>query len=316
MSYKPLNYNEINIAAGHYSPSNIKVYNNKAFRFWERALFQRCQSVLLANDFPEEWSGNVKDFFYYCVLNWGYVSVFNDDKYGLSFQPATLSGFDFYYQPTKAIVSNPMLTKEFVIGKDCEILKLTPDYEGIHDIVEYYAEKLSEMDSAINMAIVNSKFAYFLGARNKGMAEALKKIYDKMQKGEPLIVYDQRILNDTTDKTDPFHFIERTNLKSSYIVDDLLRDFQTIINMFDAEIGIKTVPYQKAERMVTAEAESKTDDSLARVRVWVETLNSSAEVVNKHFGTNISFSLRMPEEIDGGDEDVNGEDNADRSLQL
>lgn len=311
MSYTPLQYSAINLSAGHYTPSQFKTFNNKVFQFWERALFQRCQSVLIANDFPEEWSGNVKDFFYYCILNWGYVAVFDDAKYGLSFQPVSLSGIDFYYQPTKAIVANPKLKKTFTIGEDCEILKLTPDYTGIHDIVEYYAEKLANMDSAINMAIVNSKFAYFLGARNRGMAEALKKIYDKMQRGEPLIVYDQKVLNDTTDKDVPYQFFERPSLKTSYIVDDLLRDFQTIINMFDSEIGIKTVPYQKAERMVTSEADSKAEDSLARLRVWVETLNSTAEVVNRHFGTNISFSMRLPEEdpeeTDGGDEsNVNG----------
>ena len=46
MSYIPLNYEQINIAAGTYTPSTIKAYNNEAFRFWERALFQRATSVI------------------------------------------------------------------------------------------------------------------------------------------------------------------------------------------------------------------------------------------------------------------------------
>lgn len=311
MSYKPLNYDKINLAAGHYNPSPLKVYNNQAFRFWERALFQRCQSVITDTGLPDEWEGNVRDFFYFCLLNWGYVAVFNTDEFGIAFQPVSLSGYDFYYQPTTAIVANPKFAKNLTIGEDCEILKLTPDFEGIHDIVEYYAEKLAEMDSAINMAIVNSKFAYFLGARNRGMAEALKKAFDKMQKGEPLVIYDQKILNDTTDKDVPYQYFERQNLSGSYIVGDLLRDFQTILNSFDAEIGIPTVPYQKAERMITAEAESKQEDSRARVRVWIETLNRTAETVNAHFGLQLRFSLK---EEEGAPEIGDSKDLTDRAL--
>ena len=65
--YTPLNYQQINIAAGSYTPSSVKSYNNQTFAFWERALFQRAQSVL---DFevPKEWDGKVKDFFLYCLF--------------------------------------------------------------------------------------------------------------------------------------------------------------------------------------------------------------------------------------------------------
>lgn len=87
------------------------------------------------------WSGDVKDFFNYCLYGYGYVAVFENETYGVSFQPCTLSGYDFYYRPTNAIITNPIFQANFEIGTECEILKLTPDYFGTFDIIYYYAEK-------------------------------------------------------------------------------------------------------------------------------------------------------------------------------
>ena len=124
MNYAPLNYQNINLAAGRFSPSTIKAHNNLSFWFWSRSLFQRMASVI---DFtvPENWEGKTKDFFVYCLFKYGFVAIFYDDKYGLSFQPAAPKGYDFYYQPTGVLVSNPLLNKEFTIGVDAELLKLT-----------------------------------------------------------------------------------------------------------------------------------------------------------------------------------------------
>lgn len=290
MNYTPLNYNQINAHAGTYQPSPIKAYNNQSFAYWQRSLFQRLCSVI---DIDVPWTGNVKDFLNYCIFKFGYVAIFNNDKFGLSFQPCTLYGYNFYYQPTRVLIANPMLNTELEIGKTCELLKLTPDYYGVWDIIDYYAEKLSALDSAINMSIINNKMAYVLGAKNKASAEALKKIMDKINKGESTVIYDMRITDDQQTKGTPFQFLERSNLKQSYITTEQLQDFQTILNNFDTEIGIPSTPYQKKERMVSSEAESKQIDATARASTWLECLNQSFENINAHFNTNMKASLRF-----------------------
>lgn len=306
--YFPLNYQQINLFDGTANPSMVKNRNNATFGYWERSLFQRACSVLKFT-LPDEWTGSVEDFFYYCLFRFGFVAVSKNAEHGLFFQPATLNGFNFYYQPTNALITNPALPRslDLEIGKDCELIKLTPDYAGIWDVISYYAEKLSVLDGAVNMSLINSKFAYFMAAKNKAAAEAIKKMYDKMSKGEPLIVYDTKLLNDPTDKTEPWQFLERTSLKNSYITTDLLMDFQTILNNFDNEIGIPTVPYQKKERMVTDEATSKQAEAVSRVTVWKKTLDASIDACKKLYPElNISVELRIEEEK-GDVED--GEDN-------
>lgn len=305
--YYPLNYEKINLFEGSYQPSMVKSYNNQAFSYWQRSLFQRISSQIIANNLPEGWEANVKDFLYYSLIRFGFVACWDDSEFGFVFNPASLKGYNFYYQPTDVVIANPSLKKslELKIGEECELLKLTPDYRGIWDIICYYAEKLATLDNAINMSIINNKFAYVLGARNKGMQAALKKMLDKINAGEPAVILDQKIMNDTTDKDVPFQFLERSNLKQSYLTTDQLRDFQTLLNSFDAEIGIPTIPYEKKERMVTEEASSKVYDSTARAIVWINALNESAEVVNAHFGTSISFELRYDPERKESAEDGN-----------
>lgn len=293
--YLPLNAQQINVAAGTYNPSAVKSFNNKTFEFWERALFQRACSVLQF-ELPEEWQGSVRDFYYYCLFKYGYLSVFKTDELGTVFQPCTLYGFDFYYQPTEATIANPKYNAQLKIGSECELIKLTPDYRGVWDVISYYAEKLSLLDNAINMSLINNKFAFLIGARNKTAGEALKKMLDKVNRGEPAVIYDMKLLNDPQDKDVPWQFLERKDLKSSYLTTDQLMDFQTILNNFDTEIGIPTIPYQKKERMVTSEAESRIIDSTSRSVVWYDCLTSSLKNVNAMFDTNISVKLRYNKE--------------------
>ena len=311
--YTPLNYQQINIAAGSYTPSDVKNFNNKTFAFWERALFQRAQSVL---DFevPSEWDGKVKDFFLYCLFKYGFICISKNDEFGQYFQPCTLSGYDFYYQPTTAIIANPKLSTELTIDKDCALLKLTPDYMGAWDVIWYYAEKLSILDNAINMSLINNKFAFFLGARNKGAGQALKKMLDLVNQGEPAVVYDMKLLNDPTDKEMPFQQWQRDNLKNSYLTTDQLMDFQTLINNFDAEIGIPTIPYQKKERMVTDEATARTYDAKARSITWFNTLTSSIEEIKKLYpDINLSVKLHY-DETEGTPEDIDVKEVTDNGI--
>ena len=313
MPYLPLNYEQINIGAGTYRPSTVKSYNNEVFGLWERALFQRACSTLIIK-MPEIWQAN-KDLLYFCLFRFGFVGAGEAPEIGKWFNPGTFKGFDFYYRPTQFILCNPYYKGRkqiFDIGKDCELIKLTPDYRGIWDVIAYYAEKLAVLDVAINTAIINSKFAYIVGAKNKAAAAVLKKLFDKVNAGEPAVFFDAKLANDGIDKEEPWQVLFRDNLKNSYIVSDLLRDFQTVINDFDTEVGIPTLPYQKKERMVTSEAESRQIDATSRSIIWYDTLKDSFDRVNEFLkfpaGDRLEVELRYKYD-EGGAEDELGEDN-------
>lgn len=286
MEYIP--YKTENLFTGVRTPAPVK-NNSAAYAFWQRALYQRlCSTVEFT--LPESWE-RARDFFELALFVRGFVGVFDTKKFGVSFQPGTLSGYDFYYQPTKLIVSNPAYHATLKIGSETELIKLTNDFRGVWDIVNYYAEKLATIDGAVNMSIINSKFAYVFGAKNKAGARAIEMIFDKINKGEPTIVFDKQIVNGLGDN-EPFEFIDRAALKNSYITTDLLNDAQTLLNSFDSEIGIPTIPAEKRERMITDEANSRVADSSARITLWDECLRTSIEKVNDRFDLDISFKFK------------------------
>ena len=309
--YTPLNYDQINNIEGHLQPSMLKYCNSVTYAYWQRSLFQRAISTIDFKNLP--WKASERDFFYWCLFAYGYIGVFDTDEFGLSFQPGALYGFDLYYQPVELIVANPKLNRRFKIHEETELIKLCPDYRGIWDIICYYSMLLSALDSGINMSIINNKFAYLMGAKNKAAAETLKKIFDKIAAGEPAVVFDSSLLpNDPQSKEEPWSFLERTNIKQSYLTTDLLMDRSTLLSAFDAEIGIRSLPYNKKERLVTAEAQSREQDSTARLMVWKATLDSSLELVNGMFGTNIEAVITY----EGGEDLGTGEDNIDRPGEL
>ena len=292
INYAPYSYQEINAIDGTYTPSETHDADDYTYWYWFRSLFQRAASTL-EFDFPEKFTAEEKDFFYYCLLKYGFVCVFNSDTFGLSFNPCTVYGFDLYYQPTNAIVTNPALIEslDLKIHEDCELIKLTPDYLCVFDVIDYYATKLANMSCSIDMTVENSKTAFVLAGKTKSSIQTLKKIVDKISKGVTTIVADARVTTPRED-VEPFTWLTR-NAKDSYVGTDLLQDMQTVLNMFDREIGIPTIPYQKKERMVEFESKSAMIDSSSRLSTWIRTLEASLESVNKMFDTSFSVEARI-----------------------
>lgn len=297
--YTPMNFDQINLIEGSYTPSAVKYENNETFNYWVRSLFQRALSSFVFET-PDEWEGSTRDFFLHCLFRIGYVGIFYNSKYGYMWQPGTLKDYNVYYQFTTFHVNNAYdksISKDYKIGRDCEILKSTPDFRGLWDIVIRYAEMLSTLDNAINMSLINNKFAFILGAKNKQSAEALKKMLDKINQGDPAVIFDMLITDDPKSKDLPFTFWDR-DLKKSYLTSDQLTDLQTILCQFDSEVGISTLPYQeKKERLNVAETESKKTDCKARATVWLECMQSCIEKIKKLY-PDIKLSVMLRSDLE------------------
>ena len=306
-NFKPIKYNALNLIDSAHTPNTIKPYNNKAFQFWARAFFERARFKVKLVNAPNVWTVDAIEFLFESLFLNGISVVYNKEPYGLINQFCTIDKkLNIYYRPAHVKVTNAYFddgktSDDLTVGEDCELLHISPDYKGISDVIIYYAEKMALLDNALNVNINNSKFAFLIGARNKSVAQTLMKMLDKINAGEPAVVYDEIIKKNPKDSDNelPIQSLFRDNLKNSYIVPEQLQDMQTLIKMFDAEIGITTAPTEKKERMVTDEVNSKKEDSIARCTIWVNTLNLCVKEVNKMFNTDMYFELRNDEsEVD------------------
>ena len=281
-------------------------WKNKSYeyQYWFRSLLQKIDSSLVFKNLPENWP---QDYFLMCLWAFGYLAVFQsnrkfaDPKTKTAFAVATVSQWDFYYQPVKALVSNPMFCKEFTIHEDCEILKLTPDCYwrgGCLDIIAWYAQRLAELTKAIDVGIQNAKTPMMGFAKDPATAQRLKALYDRIQSGEGLTL----LLPDEVDSVDEMIpnkeplFTWQNDLKNNYIVTELLQNMQCILNQFYMEIGLPTILDDKKAHTLNAEADFQSAQSQARIACWVQTLNESFEYINDHFGLELEVEYAQRNE--------------------
>ena len=284
------------------------------YQYWFRSLLQKIDSALVFKNLPDGWCD---DFFHACLWIFGYVAVFDTaredlQKYGedgIVFQPCTLGGYDFYYNPKWVQITNPMYVKRLTIGKEAELLKLTPDFFGVYDIIDHYSTRLAELSKSIMMSIINSKFAFVLSSETESGSAVLKKVFDKVQAGEPLVIYKQDTSDEVIPSKEPFAAWSQ-ELAKNFILKDQLDCLEQVLREFYVEIGL-AVSVEKQERLITAEADFAEAQSQARLACWVQTLKESFKIINEHFGTNMEVEYARTNDDSGFGKRTEFADNPD-----
>lgn len=288
----PASYDYINAYNSRFEPNTLHVQDTKLSWFFKRYLIQKILSVFKFDGIPETWA---KDYFMYSLFVFGFVTVFETDKFGVIPQHCTLSGRDVFYRPNIAMVANPLIrgAQQLRIGVDCELVKMQPDYGGCWDIVEYYADLMALTSESVVANLINSKMAYVFGAEDKASAESLKKLYDQIASGEPAAFADKKLFNEDGS---PSWVLFTQNLSQNYIGSKLLEDLAKIDSRFNTDIGIPNVNIAKASGVTDSEVRSNNVDTQSKCKIWLETIQNGLDKVNNMFGLNITATLRFEEE--------------------
>lgn len=312
MSYNaPVMYDVRNIYNASFNPSTIHTKNTALFWYYCDYLFKKILSVFEFKGLPKTWAEN---YFKYVLFGYGFIAVYKDSKYGVIPQNCSLSDtYTIFYQPKRVLIANPVLKKsiELEVGKDCEIIKVQPDYHSVLDIVSYYADMLAVSSEAMGMNLLNSKVSYVFMAENKAQAETFKKAYDRLASGDPFVVIDKSLMNE--DGSVNWQMFEQ-NVGQNYIVDRVLNDMKTIEDQFNTKIGIPNANTQKRERLISSEVESNDIDTEALVNVWLDTMKKDMEKVNQVYGLDLSVSYRYANYMK--EDTGNGNDVDSGSVQL
>lgn len=294
----PYSYEMINLFNSSYSPSTLHTKNTQMFTFFKKYLLEKVMSVF-EFELPEMWD---KNYFLYSLFLNGYLAIVNTDKFGVICQHCGLRGYNIYYNPTHAIIVNPLLTGilEPKIGTQCSLIRLQPDYSGVSDIVNYYADNMAMTAEACEMNIMNSKLSFLFAVRGKSQAESMKKILDQVMRGELGVFYDEKLKmgNDNI----PLDFFNN-DLKKNFIAPELQDTLRRWEEMFCNEVGIPNVRSDKKERMIVDEVNSNNIECFTKAELWLETLKEGVEQTNKMFNLDLSVKLRHNE---GGGNNARG----------
>ena len=288
------NYEFINLYNSARNPSTVHCKNTALVNYYCRYLLQKLISVFQWDGMPESWARN---YFQYVLFAYGHIGIIETDKYGVIPQECGLGGFNVFYQPQFITVANPLLKgiKQPIIGEQCEVIKMQPDYGSPMDIITTYADLMALCLETAGTNLLNSKLAYVFTAGSKTAAESFKTLYDKIASGEPAAFLDKELYNEDGSRNwDAFS----QNLSQNYIVDKILDDMKKIEDRFNTDIGIPNANTYKRERLITDEVNANNVDTGTKVKLWLETMQEDVRKVNAMFGLNLSVRYRYEDSFE------------------
>lgn len=272
------------------SPSEIHSNDNMLNGMISRYLLQRTMSVYKW-ELPE--SINQRYFEYTLFLN-GYIAVFYTDRYGVIAQRCSFKNYDLYYQPKNINIANSKFFSRSItrtLDVDSVLFTLEEDYSGIADLISFYTGLLSELWLSLMMNVKNSHLAYLIGCDSKNTADTMKSIFDDVSSGKLATFYDKNLHDKMTGKLNIEFF--NNNLKSNYIVSDILNDIKTVLKMFDTEIGIPNTNSEKKERLISDEVNQNNVETFSRSEMWLNRLQANCEKVNDMFGDKLTSKFSV-----------------------
>lgn len=286
-NHPPYSYEEINLRNSYEQPSAVKLCDNALTQYFKKYYYQKIISRFNFN-LPKEWSEAAFNRF---LFRCGFVSVFKTKEFGVICQPCTLYGYNLYYEPNQVIVANPYIpvNLRLTIGKNCELIKLQPDYGSINDIIHFYSTMSAVAAQALGVNFQNSKLAFMFFTKNKAAAESYKKLYDEIQQGNPAAFYDKKLLDDRGNQSYDFF---NANLSSNFIANDLISAWNKIEQQFNTLVGIPNANTDKAERLITDEVNANNEETNTLIELWQKSITDGMNKANARYGLNLSVSIK------------------------
>ena len=302
MQAAPYMYDYINAEVSQHSPSTVHTKNTELQRFFARYLLQKAMSVFKW-DLPETWD---RDYFLYVLYGIGYIAVLNTDKYGVIPQQCGLDGYNIFYQPKRALVTNPLLKglRSLDIGTQCTLIKLQPDYGSVMDLVGFYADMMALTAETAGVNLVNSRLSYVFFGKNKNTAESQKKLFDRVASGEPATFVDTALYD--VQSGNPSWIPFQQNVGQNYIAGDALADLRKWEMLFDTDIGIPNANTDKKERLISDEVNANNVEVTSKADLWLDQLQKSFAQTSKMFGVKLGVEWRNKPQVSAGSE--GGED--------
>lgn len=278
-------------------PSQVKGVWNAETDYNKRYLWTQIYSVFKFT-LPKNWELN---WFRYWLFHYGSIAVLYTREMGWIAYPYGIQKLNLYYQPKDIIVTSPFLNEGKIgrIGVNAVIVKLLDDYYGLDDLVTRFATKLSNIDKAIDIALMNTNVAFLFEAESKKDADTIKEAYAMATQGNPLVTVNKHVVADSGLK--PFF----PSVKSNFIVDVLLQAKRTVTNEFLTKIGIRNANYDKKERLNSQEVSENNDETRSIISVIYANISESFENLNRlsagKLGLRVECAYKYTED---------GEDNA------
>ena len=265
-------------------PREVDGIRNRSALYYRRWMLRKVFAIFELSGVPEAWD---LDYFWTHLFIDGGVCITDTDMGVLALQTGW-SGINVYNHPTECVVANPVLGSfRRIIGKDCVLLHLQYDYNGIGYLLDRYSYLLAACDEAISVNLMNSKVAAVFQADSKAAAKTIEKAYDEIMLGKPMVV-----LKDSAMMGNRGNDIYFNHVKENFIAQDVEILKHMIVNDFLTEIGIANSNADKRERVQSAEVDANNSATAVNIIHWKENIENGIYEANQMFGLDLSVKLR------------------------
>ncbi len=287
MGNAPFYYDYANTVEASVQPANLHVLNTGMGRFYQRYLLKKALAVFKWT-LPDWWDEN---YFLYVLYCRGYAAIFDSGKFGVIPQQCGLQGYNVFYRPTTVVIANPLLSgiQRLDIGKDAVLIQLQPDYCGVMDLCAHYAQKMALASAAIDQNLWHTKISTVFFAGSDAEAQSIKKAYDRMTDGDPMVVVHKNLRD--ADGNLKYEVFNR-DVKSSYVIDQLISDLRKIEAEFDTRIGVPNANTDKRERLISDEVNANNVETHILADMWMDSIQDGIKKVKDRFEVEIKCEWR------------------------
>ena len=289
MGNAPFFYDYQNAVNSSFQPANQFILSTEMGRFYQRYLLKKALSVFKW-EVPEWWDEN---YFLYVLYCRGFAAIFDSERFGVIPQACGLVGYNVFYRPKEVIIANPLLPnitrKPIDVDGGAVLMQLQPDYTGILDLCSHYATKMALASSAIDQNLWHTKISTVFFAGSTAEAESVKKAFDRMSDGDPMVVVNKNLRD--ADGNLKYEVFNR-DVKQSYIISDLIADLRKIEAEFDTRVGIPNANTDKRERLITDEVNANNVETTILSDMWMDSIQDGIRKVKSMFGIELKCERR------------------------
>lgn len=217
----------------------------------------------------------------------GHCAFYEDPMLGLTALPCDQGNqFNILYQPTQVTVYGYGESRQLTNADDFGFVRSCPTGTALAFTVYEYCRRMADTLRAIDVVNNRLKRPYMLRCEEKERL-TLMNLFKNVKDNEELILGQKNFPLENRS----FDIIELSD-PDPKSVELLWKTYHEYEKILYTAIGVQTMPYEKKERMLEAEADSNNMAIELANETNIKELTLCIENVNKKFGTKITVSIK------------------------
>ena len=211
----------------------------------------------------------------------GLCIIINDENLGFISVPCNYgANLNINNEPTEVITTgyNYIKTIKYMSDKEkdkCQLILNNDLAIGNKEYIEYFAQKMFEVDTVIRANINQQKYPWFIPCEPK-LKNSIKLMFEKVDNLEPLILADKSIISEG---------IQVLTTNTPYVADKLNEYKFELEREILTFVGLNN-NFEKKERLLTNEVDSNNQFIEANIEIQYKNRLIAQDYLNSKFGWN------------------------------